>query len=982
MDLNKLLANEREHRALPFWSWNDRLEEDEIRRQVNVMNDSNNGGFFMHARGGLETPYLGEEWYQMIAASIDEAKKTGLDAWAYDENGWPSGFADGKVPQRGLDWQQKRITSCILEDENAPEHTVALFKLSDGKYERTDKAEKGVLAIYCLVNKYYIDAFNPDCIKYFTEVTHDEYYKRFEDEFGKTLKGFFTDEPQFNNTQHFPWSHVFENDFYNRYGYSITDNLPALFGTYDNTLSVRYDFWRMVGELFRERFMKVLYDWCEEHNCKLTGHMMGEPCLESQVRSIADTMPCYEYFHIPGMDWLGRAIGCALAAKQLGSAAKQLGRPTITESFALCGWDVSPNDLRLIAGWQYVNGVSMICQHLEAYTLRGLRKRDYPAALFMQLPWYDKAYSALNLYFSKLGSMLDSAHEPAPLLVIHPIFTASLLYADNNVAPIAKYSGYMDELSDKLNDEHLLHHYGSEVMMERMGQVDGNRIRIGKCEYDTVLIPKLSVLSSNTADMLIAYAKNGGKLYALGLPELIDGRPDARIEELKALATMIEEEKLNVLHTDDMPSLKTSDGKELSRVHITERMVEDEKFFYLINLEYDERCGEFSTSGEYGLTLFDVVTEEKTPLDSFIKDGKTYVNLSFAPIEAKVILAEKTATSAPKATQKEYIKVGREFTRVGGSLNTLTLDTCEYSIDGGEWQDELAVIRLFRKLLELRRPCKAKLRFKFTAEYLPEKLYLLSETPSQFKYIINGTDVVFEDIGFEVDRSFRKMDISNYVKLGENEIILDTDFYQSQVVYDVEFGKNVNETEKNKLTYDTEIESMYLLGDFGVRSLDEYTYGDRRAIFTGHRFAITERPTELDVTKITESNHLFFAGNMQLKTTVNVEKHDGVRYFLKLSALNAPCAELSVNGKDAGIYMFTPHEKDITDLIVNGENELVFTLYSGNRNMLGPHHKPAGEIYDVGPATFTDVHGWSDDKTQPAWTDDFSFVKFGIEFEA
>ena len=211
---------------------------------------------------------------------------------------------------------------------------------------------------------------------------------------------------------------------------------------------------------------------------------------------------------------------------------------------------------------------------------------------------------------------------------------------------------------------------------------------------------------------------------------------------------------------------------------------------------------------------------------------------------------------------------------------------------------------------------------------------------------------------------------------------MDTDFYQSQVVYDVEFGENVNETEKNKLTYDTEIESIYLLGNFGVRSLDEYTYGDRRAIFTGHRFAITERPDVLDVAKITESGHLFFAGNMELKTSLVVEKREGIRYFLKLAALNAPCAELFVNGKNAGLYMFTPHEKDITDLLINGENELVFNLYSGNRNMLGPHHKPAGEIYDVGPATFTDIHGWSDDKTQPAWTDNFSFVKFGIEFEA
>ena len=51
MDIKKLFANEKEHRSLPFWSWNDRLEEEEVRRQVGVMRDSVNGGFFMHARG-------------------------------------------------------------------------------------------------------------------------------------------------------------------------------------------------------------------------------------------------------------------------------------------------------------------------------------------------------------------------------------------------------------------------------------------------------------------------------------------------------------------------------------------------------------------------------------------------------------------------------------------------------------------------------------------------------------------------------------------------------------------------------------------------------------------------------------------------------------------------------------------------------------------------------------------------------------------
>ena len=51
-------------RPVPFWSWNDKLEPDELRRQIGAMQDAGMGGFFMHARGGLETEYLSEDWFR------------------------------------------------------------------------------------------------------------------------------------------------------------------------------------------------------------------------------------------------------------------------------------------------------------------------------------------------------------------------------------------------------------------------------------------------------------------------------------------------------------------------------------------------------------------------------------------------------------------------------------------------------------------------------------------------------------------------------------------------------------------------------------------------------------------------------------------------------------------------------------------------------------------------------------------------------
>ena len=93
-----------ESRPLPFWSWNDKLECEETKRQVDMMKNAGIGGFFMHARGGLKTEYMGDEWFLNVGSAISEAKKNGMRPWAYDENGWPSGFGNGLVNGLGIEY--------------------------------------------------------------------------------------------------------------------------------------------------------------------------------------------------------------------------------------------------------------------------------------------------------------------------------------------------------------------------------------------------------------------------------------------------------------------------------------------------------------------------------------------------------------------------------------------------------------------------------------------------------------------------------------------------------------------------------------------------------------------------------------------------------------------------------------------------------------------------------------------------------------
>lgn len=90
----------KDFRGAPFWSWNDNLTDKELCRQVRGMKAAGLGGFFMHSRVGLITPYLSEEWMDRIRAVVRESKRVGMNAWLYDEDRYPSGFAGGMIPAK------------------------------------------------------------------------------------------------------------------------------------------------------------------------------------------------------------------------------------------------------------------------------------------------------------------------------------------------------------------------------------------------------------------------------------------------------------------------------------------------------------------------------------------------------------------------------------------------------------------------------------------------------------------------------------------------------------------------------------------------------------------------------------------------------------------------------------------------------------------------------------------------------------------
>ncbi|NOU87748.1 hypothetical protein GC102_18500 [Paenibacillus sp. LMG 31460] len=298
-----------QYRSVPLWSWNDKLESEELERQIEEMHKAGIGGFFMHARGGLLTPYMGEEWMSAVRTCIEKSKELGMTPWLYDENGWPSGFADGKVPAMGIAYQQKRLAYEQAPFQSPAERTIGFYAKSDHGYSLLSAADESSadLRFFYEVNPYYIDTLSMETVRAFIETTYEAYWERFGGEFGDDLKGVFTDEPQFARGQ-LPWSFDLEQAFESRYGYDLKEALPALFMNVEGCSKARYDYWECVTTMFTQSYAKQIGDWCNSKGWSATGHVVDEQVLMHQVTSVGDPMAFYEYLQIPGCDWLGRFI--------------------------------------------------------------------------------------------------------------------------------------------------------------------------------------------------------------------------------------------------------------------------------------------------------------------------------------------------------------------------------------------------------------------------------------------------------------------------------------------------------------------------------------------------------------------------------------------------------------------------------------------------------------------------------------------------
>nr|MDO8111062.1 hypothetical protein [Candidatus Sigynarchaeota archaeon] len=326
------------------------------------------GGAIMHARVGLLTPYMGEDWLNVISDAAKYGSERKFLVWLYDEEGFPSGYAGGQtIEPNPKDFSAnflvlhdayecesgKSITIQIpplvetaeiygivavpviealtgYEMVNFPESVQTLDvkqvlsqsqPQSKKEIRWTSPDDGNLWFVMLFVREWNLQAANvlkPDAMQRFIALTHQKYYDHFDRQglaslFGSTIMGIFTDEPGVmycNGDKSYrrivPYTSEIEAYFASIGKYSLLQIIPAaFFDTANHSIQYRVMYWNAVGSSYQQAFFQQIFNWCEAHHIASIGHVANEGNLFNQIRDQVDFFKGARYMSYGSSDQLG-----------------------------------------------------------------------------------------------------------------------------------------------------------------------------------------------------------------------------------------------------------------------------------------------------------------------------------------------------------------------------------------------------------------------------------------------------------------------------------------------------------------------------------------------------------------------------------------------------------------------------------------------------------------------------------------------------
>lgn len=1014
LDLKLFEKPTSEYRGTPFWAWNCQLNSQMLTEQIDMLQQMGFGGFHMHVRTGMATTYLSDEFMQLIADCVNKAKQNHMLAWLYDEDRWPSGAAGGIVTKeekyrarhllftpvkygeenKGYLTEQVGVgrlpsermrngkalacydvvldqNGCLLEgrliDEDAPAKGTKWYA-----YMELAKPE----AWYN--NQTYVNTLDKKAIDRFIELTHESYLRKVGDSFGETVPAIFTDEPQFSPkaTLRFglekrditlPWTDDLADTFADAYGENLMENLPELvWDLPDGKVStVRYHYHDHIAERFAVAFADNCGDWCRKHNIALTGHVLSEKTLGSQTQSVGEAMRCYRGFELPGIDML-----CDwreyTTAKQAQSASHQFGcEGVMSELYGVTNWDFDFRGHKLQGDWQAALGVTVRVPHLAWVSMEGEAKRDYPASINYQSPWY-KEYPYIEDHFARVNTAMTRGTPIVKVGVIHPIESYWLHWGPSEQTALMREE--LDKNFQSLTEWLLFgavdFDFISESLLPSQCEKGGAPLQVGKMAYDVIVVPGCETLRGTTLDRLEQFKNAGGKLIFMGdAPKYEDAVPSARGKDLYDASQTIgfgRSAILQSLEKDRTLEIRNEKGAYTEDLVYQLRQDNNCKWLFIAhaplpkNKNQPDRQGiVLRIRGEYTPKLYNTLDGKVEDIAYTYRNGNTVIEMDTYAYDSMLFrLDESSGVCLAKKQEKTPAKIDNiklpafvPFTL--SEPNVFLLDMAEYSLDGEDFHEQEEILRLDDA-------CKARLgwqkgsvvqpwaipaepythhvtlRYQVESEIEVDNVKLALEQAEYAKITWNGQKVEGKIDGWYVDKNAIHTVAIPPVKKGLN--ILTIEF---------PFGKRSN------------LEWCYLLGNFGVR-------------VTGQRKVITPAPTELAFGDIVPQGLPFYSSNITYH--IDFEAEGSVRFIA--SQYSGALIKIVVDGEEKGKIVFPPYDLVLNGL-AKGKHRLDLTLFGNRINTFGQVHLVPPVKYD-----WYGSNSWRTEDDQ--WAYEYQLKKVGL----
>ena len=481
-DTNKFMSPDVSNAPVYIWVWNDICTREIIDEQLAEMQMIGIRAFYILPEPkefrpdsmptNLSPEYLSEEFFRLCAYAIDKGASLGMNCWIYDEGGWPSGSACGKV----------------VKDH--PEYT------SGGNYP---------------------DLLNRKATDYFIETTHKKYAS-----VTQNFNAVFTDEPKAPSN---PFNKELADKYEELYGESILPYRSLIENkeepTEDNVHILRrwYD---LCSRMFCENYLLPCKKWANENGFAFTGHLdkdhSPDGCMNGGENF--NLMRALRCFDIPGIDVIWRQLYPENKVKSkddmnayngffpryASSAAAHNGTKLVmSEIFGVAGPGLNYDMMRYTVGYQAVRGVNIFNPFNFPLGRKGqLLAQELP--IFTENQPYYRYLGQFNRYVERLSYVSSLGERVCDTALYYPV---SDFQGKLNAEKIANE---FDSVGRKLEDMTVDFDIVDDDVIQTAKITDNGCMHIGRAKYKHIVIPQNAYIPEATQRALNVFAEQGGKV--------------------------------------------------------------------------------------------------------------------------------------------------------------------------------------------------------------------------------------------------------------------------------------------------------------------------------------------------------------------------------------------------------------------------------------------------------------------------------------